>query len=340
MRRYYTPTQDVTLYEEFQTRQTGFDEILEVGKSEHGQYSIHSLVQFDVSSISSSIAARTFPTNTQFDLRLYFAKADRLAIDQTIYLHPVSQSWVEGQGYFYEEPYEETIGATWKLRNTGSLWATSGASYINSVSASSELTTPLQYVQFNVTSIVRSWISSSYPNYGFLMKFPTADETNQGNEGNVRLFSRNSHTVFSPTLIAKWDDQVYSTGSLTGVSSDDLTVYPLDLKPKYSVGEDVVVTVGARKQTPLKTFSSTFAEWSTQSLPTSSYYSIVDVMSREVIVPFDDYSKISVANSQNYFKFKVEKMYPNRTYKVLFKVVTSDGREQIFDNNYSFVVRV
>ena len=64
----------------------------------------------------------------------------------------------------------------------------------------------------------------------------------------------------------------------------------------------------------------------------------MDVQSKEIIIPFDDNSRITVSGGANYFDFKIEKMYPLRWYKVLTKVVDSVGREQIFDDRYQFMV--
>ena len=180
MRRFYFPTQDASIYEEFTTRQAGLDEILEVGKTNEGRYSIRSLLQFDIEDISSSLSDGTLPSNTEFELKLYLARAERAEIDQGIYLYPISQSWTEGQGYFYEEPFEEDNEVTWRYKSSGSRWDASGSDYL-SVSESYQLVAnPISDVLFDVNDAVQMWVSGGFSNYGFLAKFPEADESEIG----------------------------------------------------------------------------------------------------------------------------------------------------------------
>lgn len=340
MRRFYFPTKDTTIYEEFPTRETGFDEILEFGKTLHGTKSCRALLDFNISEISSSILAGTISPTSLFDLELILAKSSNLLSDQVVYIYPLSQSWREGQGYFYQDILEESQGSTWRSRYSGSLWAVSGSAYTSSSFSSASLDTTATKITFNVTDLVVGWISGTIPNYGMIVKFLSTDELDNTNQGNIKVFSRNTHTVFSPSLVIKWDDSSRNTGSFSSASDYGLVAYPSNLRPSYKLNELVRVDVTARVQYPTKTFSSTFAEWSNKYLPTSSYYSIVDVQSNEIIIPFDDYSKLSIDSNGNYFKFKVEKMYPRRFYKILLKVDTFAGYNYIFDNNYYFKVDI
>jgi hypothetical protein len=154
----------------------------------------------------------------------------------------------------------------------------------------------------------------------------------------LKVFSRNTHTVFSPVLIAKWDDSIYQTGSWTSASSDALTVYPVNLRPEYKQGELARIDLVARELYPMKTFTTQFEAWKNRYLPRTSYYSVVDVQSQEVIIPFDDYSKISVDSDSNYIMFAVDKLFPRRYYKLMFKVVFPDGHQYIFDEHNNFTV--
>jgi hypothetical protein len=335
MRQFYFPTQDASIYQEFISRETGLDEILEVGKNELGTKSIRSLIQFDIDTISASIANGTISQNSVFDLKLFVANGERLLRNQVVQLMPISESWIEGQGYYYQDMLEESQGPTWVYRYSGSLWGSSGSTFSGSPTSSATLTTPLTDVTFDVTSMILNWVSGTITNNGFLVRFPTGSEVDSYNKGKISFFSKDTHTVFSPTLIAKWDDSSRNTSSMSASVSSGLIVYPSNLRPLYNPNEVVRVDLVARKQYPLKTFSSTFVEWNNSYLPSSSYYSIVDLKSNEVIVPFDDYSKISVDADGNYFNFRVQKMYPRRYYKLMIKVI-SGGYTYEFDNNYYF----
>jgi hypothetical protein len=205
-------------------------------------------------------------------------------------------------------------------------------------SASIETSEPIIDLAFGITPFIKSWISGSIPNYGLVAKFSDDTEANHNNFGLLKFFSRNTHTVFSPVVVAKWDDSVYQTGSWTSASSDALTVFPVNLRPEYKQGEVVRVDIVARELYPMKTFTTQFEAWKNRYLPITSYYSIVDVQSQEVIIPFDEYSKISVDGDGNYIMFAVDKMFPRRYYKLMFKVIFPDGHRYIFDEHYNFTV--
>jgi hypothetical protein len=350
MRIHFSPTQDASLYEEYSWRNTGLDEIIEVGKDDTGTKRVRSLVMFDTADISRSFSEGRIPANAKFDLNLFVARADDLRNGQQILLQAVSESWVEGTGYFYQNTnvpysasrdpsggYTENDGATWKNRQSGSIWATTG-SQGTGLTVSKSIDSPVKNLNIDVTDLVLSWVSGTVPNNGCLLKFDDAAELDTKNAGNVRFFSRNSHTIHLPTLSAKWDNQTYLTGSMSASDASDVIVMPRNLKPKYKIGEMVRVTLSVRERYPQKTFDTVYSAFAgNKRLPITSYFSIVDQQSNTVVVPFDDFSKISCDGTTNYFDFKVHSMYSGRYYKVMFKVV-DNGFEHIIDNGYLFTV--
>ncbi len=340
MRRFFFPLQDASIYQQQPNTQAGLDEILDVGKSQFGQYIIRSLLQFDLSSVSSSITSvvsSSIPFSASFDLKLFLANAELLKLSQSVYLYPLSSSWEEGQGYLYQEPYTETDGTTWLQRSTGSLWVNTGSDFVLSPASFQNSEKPIGDLTFDVTAFIQSWLSGTLPNNGFLIKFPDADEQDITNAGKMSFFSGDTHTVFLPTLIAKWNDSTYSTGSLTAAPTTGLSVYPANLRRTYKQSEIVRIDVVARPQYPLKTFTNQFTLYDTQYLPSSSYYSVVDAQSKETVIPFDSCSIISVDTNSNFFNMAIERMFPGRYYKLMFKVIT-DGYEYIFDEDYVFTV--
>lgn len=340
MRRFYFPTKDASIYQELPDRQTGMDEILEIGKTGDGIYSARSLIQFDMAFVSSSLMNGTLPINCEFSLKMFVANVSSSQLNQSIEVYPLSQSWMEGQGYFYQNSFEDPIGVTWRNRTTGSSWVTSGSDFISTIATSQSLALPIADLEISMSNLIRNVVSSSIPDYGFLLKFPSSDESGSSNMGRAMFFSKDTHTIFSPVLIAKWDDSIYSTGSMTASVNSGLIVYPTNLRPSYTVGEKIRVDLTAREQYPTKQFTNIFSEWSSNYLPTSSYYSITDVQSQEVIIPFDNSSKISVDSYGNYFQMYIEKMFPKRYYKLKIKVQNASGYSYVFDNNYTFTVNV
>jgi hypothetical protein len=334
MRQFFNIIQDASIYEEFTGRNTGHDEILEVGKSAEGTKAVRSLIQFDVNTISASLSAGLIPSNSLFELKMFVARADDLRIGQQIELSEVSRSWIEGSGYYYQNTnvpytasrdstagYTENDGVTWKNRQSGSLWSITGSEFVAS-SSSGIIANPVVDMTFNISSLVRAWVSGTSPNNGLVLKFPTTDELDDLNIGNIRFFSRQTHTVYAPTLAAKYNDQVYITGSISGSNTSQTLVTPRNLQPKYRKDDIVRVDLSVRDRYPLKTFNTMFSNYTgNQRLPQTSYFSIVDIQSNAVIIPFDDYSRIHCDGSGSYFNFHVQGMYPGRFYKVMVKVV-------------------
>jgi hypothetical protein len=351
MRKIYVPVKDASLYEEFNWRNTGLDEILEIGKSATGAKIIRSLIQFDIPTLSASVAAGTIPASASFDLKLFVARADDLRYGQTFELAQVSRSWVEGTGYYYQNTntpftssrapaggYFENDGVTWISRQSGSTWSTPGGeTYATTQSVT--IAQPVEDITVDITSFVRSHISGTVDNYGLCLRFPSSSEADITNRGNIRFFSRNTHTVYSPQLIAKWNDQQYITGSISASSiPSQLSVLPRNLRPEYRVNDVVRVDFSVRDTYPVRTFDTQFSNYDgTQRLPVTSYYSIVDQQSNTIIIPFDDYSRISSDGTGSFAKFTIHGMYPGRYYKMLVKVVDQDY-EQIFDLAHTFRV--
>jgi hypothetical protein len=332
MRYFINPLQDASVYSQFANRNTGLDEILEVGKTNNGTDKARALVQFDLTNFAG------LPSGTRFDLVLYLAQADKLKAAQGVEVCQVSQSWAEGTNYFYGEVTSSVDGATWTQNSSGSSWVSGsqGGSHLpTTVSQSSA--NPITDFTFDVTSYVQQWLTGSVPNFGFLVKFPDADESSLFNQGNIRFFSNQTHTIYKPVLVARWDDSSYVTGSNSWPTSS-LHVVPA-IETFYSVGETVRVDLAVREKWPLKTFNNSASVFAgNHYLPTSSYYSVVDEQSGTTIIPFSNESKISTSGDQSFFTFKVQNMYPRRYYRVLIKVL-HDGQEQVFDENSVFGVK-
>src|ERR1017187_9408889 len=194
MRNFFFPLKDASIYSELPSRTTGLDEILEVGKTDDGLNSIRSLIDFDFSAISSSIANGAIPSNAKYDIRLFVANATKIARNQVIQVFPLSQSWCEGSGYFYQNIVGETDGVSWKFRSSGSTWAIYGATYYPSPSASGSTAVPLTDLTIDVTNLVQQFISGAYSD-GFLIKYPNTDESSSANQGDLSFFSKDTHTI-------------------------------------------------------------------------------------------------------------------------------------------------
>jgi hypothetical protein len=76
-----------------------------------------------------------------------------------------------------------------------------------------------------------------------------------------------------------------------------------------------------------------------KALPSTSYWSIKDLNTEEIIIDYDTtYTKISCDSNGSYFDIYMNGLEPERYYKILFKVVLSNGENIILDDNYYFKV--
>lgn len=318
MIRQYFPTQDASVFEEFSNRNTGMDEILEVGKNETGANAIRSILAFDFAGILAAV-----PTGSEFVLRLHTANAVRLPAAQTIQVGVYTGSWMEGTGYLYQDIYQVPNGI---------VWTDLSGSYTPTGSVTSSR--PFRDVEINITSLINTAGIT-----GLVLQFPVADEADIDNKGNIKFFSRDTHTIYAPVLEARWDAQIYATGSLSSSANLNIAVLPTSLRSTYKQNETVRVDVVARERYPLKTFANYLNPYQTSLyLPQTSYFSIVDEQTGFAVIPFSEYSKINQTATGAYFTFTVNNMYPRRFYKVVLKVVDATGAEQIFDDHFIFKV--
>ena len=102
-----------------------------------------------------------------------------------------------------------------------------------------------------------------------------------------------------------------------------------------------ISTRRSRKKYFTRNYSTTIQEDSGSFISDNSgSYSIVDLSTGEVVVPFDDYTLLSCDSTSNYFLQDLNTFAPDRLYKILIKIKYNDSQEQIFDDdNFTFRVR-
>jgi hypothetical protein len=340
-------------------KNTGMDEILEVGKNfTSGTTSFNqvnrSLIKFSTTILSQSVADGTIGAGVTFYLNMYDAGATELNRDNTLYTYAVSQSWDEGDGKATDLPQTEN-GVSWRYRtaDTGSEWGhVDSGSWGGTYYSGSEYTGSQTFnkndsvdMRMNVTNIVNHWISGSISNEGFLVRRGLSEETSSVHSGNFKFFSSDTHTVFQPRLEAVWNDSVYDTGSLSGLTStqiERLTINIENFKPKYKKGTLSTIRIKGREKYPAKTHSVTSSYMDVKYLPSgSSYYSIVDNRTSTTIIPFGSGSIISCDSNGNYINLRTEALEVERVYEIQFKIESGSGINktvQYFDGNHQFLV--
>jgi hypothetical protein len=332
MKKFIIPSKDTTIYQAYPTNNAGFDEILEIGKvgdtsllePEYSASAARALLYFDLPTTVS------VSSGSNFYLNLRIANATEVKRNQKILVYQVSQSWEEGSGYFYQDVKNANDGATWQQTETSVSWSIAGASFLSaSTSASYTISTyPMEDIRIDVTNILRPIVSQSLQStfLGLLLKFPTADELDENNIGNIKVFSAQTHTIHQPTLEIAWDNQRFISGStlLVQIPTLDVKITPNNLKETYTKGDVTKLTLNVRDLYPIKAFDSTLRYKNKYYLPTSSYYSIVDVQSNTTIVQFDEFSKINSDTTGSYVVLDTNALYPGRFYTLKFKVDLGD----------------
>ena len=365
------------------------------------------LIQFDLTSISSSLLTGDINNGSKFFLKLKASSTSEVPLDYKIYAYPISKSWDMGIGR-YDTDGIGSFGANWyynTTQNTSSLWysstastvtynfsdylltsslgsssfqnggstwfynvpstylqptsstsssfynVSSGSKYISSFCSSSlsgsSLICSQSYsystsdIYMDVTSIVKSWICGCVPNNGFILisslELVQSDDINS----SIRFFSKETNTIYQPYLDVKWDDSVYSTGSLVSLTGfNPYTVVVKNVGKEYKFGSVPRINIFAREKAPLKNFVKGYQQsqyLSSSLLPTDSYYAIKDNESENFVIDFDDYTKLSCDGAIHYFRLDTTGLPVERYYRILIKTEIN-GEIVIFDNGNIFKV--
>jgi len=226
--------------------------------------------------------------------------------------------------------------AGWSKNSGGSTWYTAS---INNTKYSQTFSKYNTNLNTDVTNYVTDILSGSRPNDGFLIKRNSSEESNTIKYGSSKFFSNNTHTIYVPTLEAKWDDSSFVTGSLTELTADDITLYMKNLKTEYKELSTSKLRVVGRETYPQRSFTNSAPYNQIKYLPATTYYQVRDVETNLVLIPFDTtYTKVSCDSTGNFFDFRFNTLQPERFYQFEFRVDRS-GNNQYFDGFIFKVVR-
>ena len=299
-------------------------------------------------------------------LNIKASEASDLPLSYTLKAFPISQSWDNSNGTFADIP-ETQVGSSWYNRSgdargiSAVAWDTGSADSYNNLGvteregggtwitgsgfeASQSFENQSPDIRMNVTDIVDKWVKGSITNNGFIVKRAYEQEINGDILGSIKFFGRESHTIFLPRLEVAFNDVEHSgTGSYSEISSDIYVPYFKNIRPEYRAGEKTKFRIGVRPQFPSKSYVTSSFYLTKDRLPTSSFYSISDTVTNEVIIPFDETSKnatqISCDTNGSYFKLNLDTFLPERYYKIALKVIRDGGNDtQIHDDRFYFKV--
>lgn len=352
------PSQDTTIYTDYNTLNAGLDAILDLSKNAPNLYASSStsrvLIKFDNDDISDAISKSG--VNYTASLKLYNAHVDGIPTNFNININPLYQSWDMGTGRFNNIP-ESDNGASWQYRsaNQTNAWSVTslpagvsssfyvgnsgGAAWYNAYSASQTFNYfSTKDINVNVTPIVAAWTASVIPNNGFIIRNTGSIEFDYNYQYTFNFFSRDTNTIYPPCLEFKWNDSTFNPGSTPYVGNNNILVSLTNNKSVFYDSEYAKLRVYAKDRYPARTFVTSSLYIYNKLLPTESYYSIIDLNTNLKVIDFDtSATKLSNDATSSFFMLYMAGLEPDRYYKVQIKSQI-DGGTYIYDDDYYFKV--
>jgi len=359
------PEKSATLYSYYPTTNTGLDEILDLStyNTIEGTYEVsRPIIKFPQSEILDIINNKVSGSSYSASLRLSLANASQVPLDYKIFCHPLAADWNIGSGRPGNSPtttdgvswnYKDYIsGSAWFIAGTfpagttgsyksgsdvgGGLWWT-GSSYI---ATQSFIHADSLDINLNVTNTVAAWSGSIFSNYGFILKNSSSLEFNTSSYFETQYFSGETHTIYPPCLEIKWNDYIYSTGSLQFVTSPNIVATLANNQGEYQQGSVQRFRISIRDRFPARAFQATSVYLNNKVFIETSnpVYQIKDLDTEEIVVDYDTtYTKVCCDPTSNYFDVYMNGLEPERYYKILIKATLS-GTTIVLDDNYYFKV--
>jgi hypothetical protein len=358
------PSKDNTIYSGRENVNMGVDEILELSNNSSflvEKQASRILIEFNKNQINKVVDL--FPnseTNSKFEINLYNANIEGITDNFTLVANPLAKPWINGLGKANNIP-GTTIGSSWVSTGTepwlenipsgstsfldtgipdgGGVWW-SGSEFESQYSF--ELYDSKD-IKLDITNSVKAWISGSFENYGTIIRIKEENEFIPKDQQSITLnyFSRDTNTIFPPTLDIKWEDFIYQTGSLPIINSN--SVY---LSLDNNLGEfdeDTIhrFNINCRPKYPARVFQTSSLYTTNHYLPEDSFYGIQDTYSNDMIIDFDEtYTRISADEEGSFFNIYMDGLQPERWYRVIIKSKIK-GQTIVFnkDNNLLFKIR-
>lgn len=338
-------TKDTTLYEQYDSMNTGIDEVLTIEKIVSSSltpnlYNSRILLKF-ANDITGSLPYGGSVEKAY--LKLYTTEAKTIPHDYTLEAFAVRGDWSMGQGRETNTP-RTTDGASWKYNDGLNTWTSAGSDWHTTKTATQTFTYEDTDINLDVTNIVNDWTGSVVANDGFIIKRSGSQETDANRYGVIQFFSENTHTVYPPRLEICWDDKVWATGSLSALdmtNPDEVFFYIKGNRGEYVRGSKVKFLIRGREKYPVKTYGTTSAELGINYIPeNSASYAIMDMKTGETIIPHDTtYTNISCdATKGTFIEFYSDSLFEERHYQVQLKYTEQSGQFYYYNIKDTFKV--
>ena len=186
--------------------------------------------------------------------------------------------------------------------------------------------------QFDIGTL---YFSSASVTSSDIWSYSTTTGVYSSQSFETRLFTYTSSSISSYAT----SSASVNTGRASVMTTEDMVLYLTNLKPEYRQNSKVRFRIATRERYPVKNYVTESWAYTREMryLPTQSYYSIRDAWTEEEVIPFSDYSQISVDYTGSFFDLYLNGIEPERIYRILFKVSQSN-LETIYDKDYSFKV--
>lgn len=360
------PENDAFISTENVLGNAGKDEILELGGypniSDVGQTN-RILIKYNTAEIQDVISTKIGAAHYSASIGLYLADAYEVPVDYSIYAYPIYGIWDNGVGKFGDIPTNDS-GVSWQYRQAGQLnsWIT-GSSYPAGVTGSfrqpltgggnwytsSEASGSLESIQthtlnsthdvnIDVSKAIRLINANALDNNGFILKL--SDELEAGDTYTTRLkyYGADTNTIYPPFLEFKWDDSVFTTGSMSVLSNDISTINITNNKGKYTDVGKQRFRIAAKPKYPTRSFTTSSVYLTNYALPSASYWGLRDENTEEMIIDFDtNATKISCNGTSSFFDVYMDGLQPERYYRILIKTELQ-GSTVVVDNQNIFKV--
>jgi hypothetical protein len=100
------------------------------------------------------------------------------------------------------------------------------------------------------------------------------------------------------------------------------------------------VRIYSRDKYPQKSPTNLFPQQVVKRLPATTYYTVLDAATDEVIIPYDDiYTKVSCDSTSNFIILDFNGFMPERNYRLEFKIVNGIEEQYTTDQIYFKVIR-
>ena len=135
-----------------------------------------------------------------------------------------------------------------------------------------------------------------------------------------------------------WDDSSYDS-TLTQIDLESYTMYT-KLKAEYRDTDIVKVRLYGRDRYPRKSPTNLFPLQTVKRLPETTYYSVRDAATDEIIIPYDNiYNKVSCDTTSNFVYLDLNGFMPERYYRLEFKIKDGFTTQYVDDQIYFKVIR-